>query len=100
MGDALLAIESVVELGEQGVACVVRCVSGEVRVGDSASLDLTGASSDSIAGGENISLRVQRILRYEREVELLDAPHAAKVELVGTRASRVEHATHLRVVNR
>lgn len=73
-----LGVESIEQVPPGKTVCVVRCLGGPVPVGDflSTAIFEDGAST-------RVDLRIVRILRYERPVELLDSPHGAKLELAG-----------------
>jgi hypothetical protein len=72
-----IGIESVVEVTEGRVTCVVRCHGGTIMPGDEFRLAVLEGQ------GRTLSLSVHRIWRYDRLVDLLDAPHTAKIEFVG-----------------
>ena len=76
--EARIGIESVERISDDSVLCVVRCLAGSVSPGDvfrNAVLDDGAVTA--------IDLRVDQIWRYGRMVDLLDPPHAAKIELSG-----------------
>ncbi|MGA5323728.1 hypothetical protein ACPCIU_25230 [Streptomyces seoulensis] len=64
---ARLQVHSVEQESPSVAVCVVRCVGGVARVGQ----EFAGA------------VTLDRIVRYGREVEVLDPPHSAKVRLSG-----------------
>ncbi|MFF7384395.1 hypothetical protein [Streptomyces griseoluteus] len=71
---ARLQIHSVEHEGFDKAVCVVRCVGGSARVGQ------------EYAGPMTLDL----ILRYGKEVELVDPPHNAKVWLSGAGVRTLE----------
>lgn len=71
---ARLQIHSVEQVEPTAAVCIVRCVGGTAHVGQ------------EFAG----SMTLDWILRYGREVELLDPPHSAKVRLSGAGVRKLE----------
>lgn len=58
--------------------CVVRCLSGTLRIGDVVSSHWAGDGTEVV-----VCLEVSRILRYGQDCDLLDPPHNAMLNLVG-----------------
>ncbi|MFJ5519854.1 hypothetical protein ACIQB4_22705 [Streptomyces griseoluteus] len=71
---ARLQIHSVEHEGLDRAVCVVRCVGGTARVGQQYAGPMT----------------LDSIVRYGREVEVLDPPHSAKVRLSGAGVRALE----------
>jgi hypothetical protein len=87
---ARIRVEHTEEATADRAVCVVRCLEGAVSPGD-----VFDAATST--GGEDtrVSLRVGRIWRYDRPVDLLDPPHSAKVELTGQGTLSLPDVTHL-----
>jgi len=86
----MLEVVCVEDLTESTVVCVVRYVAGTVNVRD---LFEAARSEDSV--DRAVSLRVSRMWRYQREVDIVDPPHTAKVEFGGADVDAVPGSTHL-----
>lgn len=71
-----LQIYSVEERGAAYATCIVRCVGGIARTGQR-----FNAAADS--PGEEVSITLDKIIRYGRTVDFIDPPHNAKVEFSG-----------------
>ncbi|GGX85580.1 hypothetical protein GCM10010324_34300 [Streptomyces hiroshimensis] len=79
-----LRILEVVASGEEGAVCIVRCLSGMAYPG------MTFSVSGGVGEGAACSfLRLEWIERYDFRTDILDAPHAAKVNLCGPMASQL-----------
>ncbi|MDN3265453.1 hypothetical protein QWJ26_37755 [Streptomyces sp. CSDS2] len=72
-GDARLSIHSVEEREATAAVCIVRCVRGAARTGQRFAVEPYDAPT----------MTLEEILRYERPVAFVDAPHNAKVRLTG-----------------
>ncbi|MEU7306255.1 hypothetical protein [Streptomyces sp. NPDC007206] len=75
---ARLQIYSVEEKPEGAAVCIVRCVGGTARTGQR----FTYVSAAHHSSGRS-HMTLDRILRYEKPVDLLEPPHTAKVLLSG-----------------
>jgi hypothetical protein len=71
-------VEHLVSSSEGYIKCVIRCMRGVVTPGLWVSASLTESAPDSSS-----RVRVSKIWRYGREVDLIDPPHGGMIELVG-----------------
>ncbi len=91
-----MAIKTKVEVqgadppSEDVVVSVIRCVEGEMTVGE-----VFNVATLAGGGESEVSLRVTRIWRYGRLVDLVDPPHSARVELMGCGVGSVSGFSHL-----
>ncbi|MFF7971889.1 hypothetical protein [Streptomyces sp. NPDC007905] len=83
--DARLRIHSVEERDAVTATCIVRCVSGVVRVGQRFGVGPDGGRGD---GAPVVALG--GILKYERPLDFVDPPHSAKVHLTGEGVALLE----------
>lgn len=90
MASGVLRVESVTDYDDTHATCIVRCVQGSVKVGDVISC---GRSQEGRT--QELLLRLEMILRYERAVSLLDTPHVAKIKVAGVGASAVVSCVQL-----
>jgi translation elongation factor EF-1alpha len=85
-----LVVEQVIDISDEGAVCIVRCLHGSVSTGDVVTMGET-AEGQSLA----LSLKIKRIWRYEREVDFVDPPHVAKIELSGHESASIAHSLRL-----
>ncbi|BDH07042.1 hypothetical protein [Streptomyces seoulensis] len=83
---ARLQIYSCEPDGPEAAICIVRCVGGIVRVGQ----DLYFSASTS-GVDVNSPMRLNGIIRYEKQVDFVDPPNSAKVYISGVGVARLEH---------
>lgn len=86
-----VGIERVVQTSGVAGVCVVRCLAGPVSVGD---LFDTAILMD--ATQVPVRLRIRRMWRYGRVVDLLDPPHGATLELTGSKVESLITVRELR----
>jgi ribosomal protein S28E/S33 len=89
----VLQVERVELRSDDDVVCIVRCLSGTVRVGDTVHVLEPDGDSRSVVGTQLIS----SLWRYDRPVEFVDAPHVAKASIGGS-AGAVEIGWRLAVI--
>lgn len=87
---ACVVVESLNEVTGDRVSCVVRCLAGPVSLGG---VFDTVTSADGIESQVNVS--VAAIWRYGRSTDLLDAPHAAKLDLHGAGLQHLHRTARL-----
>ncbi|MCX3061562.1 hypothetical protein [Streptomyces beihaiensis] len=85
-----LQIEQIVESSAERIVCIVRCVGGSVRPGDSVSGDANEESAHAAARAH-----VEGIWFPGRRIDLLDPPHAAKVEILGEDCTALRSASRI-----
>ncbi|MEJ8635627.1 hypothetical protein [Streptomyces sp. MS2.AVA.5] len=85
-----LQVYEVVEATDAGGLCIVRCVGGVARVGQTFTVEDHPSSP-----GSNVRLRLDRINRYGRDMDFFDATHAARVHLSGGALTRLVRASIL-----
>jgi hypothetical protein len=78
-GSGVLQVERVEYLSDADAVCIVRCLSGVVRVGDA--VRALGPESEGTSDAD--ALIIAELWRYERSVDLVDPPHVAKVKIGG-----------------
>jgi len=79
-GSGVLQVERVELLSDDGVVCIVRCLSGSVKVGDTVRVLDPDGDARSVIGTQMIS----NLWRYDRPVDFVDTPHVAKVSIGGS----------------
>lgn len=57
--------------------CIVRCLSGIVRP----EITFSRVVDKTLGTEIDVSIRVLRIIRYGKEVDIVDPPHSAKLDL-------------------
>jgi hypothetical protein len=72
-----IEIENVEGVSDDNAMCIVRCLAGTVNPG-------AAFKRAELRSGETVSvdLRVEKILRYGFETDILDPPHSAKIVIV------------------
>jgi hypothetical protein len=86
-------VEQVLDTSGLIVKCVVRCTFGTVCPG----VRVAAAGDDGICE-ERRSASVLKIWRYGKEVDIVDAPHGAMIELEGELAGSVAQGVTLCVL--
>ncbi|WP_330459536.1 hypothetical protein OIB37_23295 [Streptomyces sp. NBC_00820] len=90
--DARLQIHSVAERGTSSATCVVRCVSGVVRVGQRFGVGPDGGTRDDAP-----LVTLEGIVRI-RPVDFVDPPHSAKVRVTGEAVALLERGSVITAV--
>ncbi|AYG81082.1 hypothetical protein DWB77_03220 [Streptomyces hundungensis] len=85
MASDKVQIYSVEKLSGNSAVCIVRCVGGVVRVGQALTVEVESHTADS---ARDVTLTA--LVRYGRNVDFFDPPHAAKVHLSGPGAPMLE----------
>jgi hypothetical protein len=86
-------VEQLLDVSGLLVKCVIRCTSGTVSPGARVAV----AGDDGICEGR-LSASVLKIWRYGKEVDIVDAPHGAMIELEGELAGSVAQGVALCVL--
>ena len=73
-----VSVERVEQAAADSVVCGVRCLAGTVSPGD-----VFDRLTQHDGKDQHIGLRVIRIWRYGRTVDLIDPPHTALIEVAG-----------------
>ncbi|WP_139140478.1 hypothetical protein [Streptomyces thermolilacinus] len=82
----MLQVHAVENATDHSGTCIVRCISGVVRIGD---VFTTAENSPNTA---TTLLSIEKIERYrEVFVDFIDPPHAAKVHFSGPGTGSLEH---------
>lgn len=77
-----LQVYSVEEASETAAVCIVRCVGGVVRVGQTFAVEGHPLRPGSVGAGPG-HIALMALNRYGRSVDFIDPPRAAKVRLSG-----------------
>lgn len=76
--DGTMEVHQVTKIDSTTAVCIVRCITGIVRVGDR-----VYSGSDTAGARYSIDLRIDSINLARRPVEFVDPPHAAEIQVSG-----------------
>jgi hypothetical protein len=88
--ESVESVERVEQSGAESAICDVRCLAGVISPGDTFDTLTSRDGEDRL-----VELRLIGMWRYGQPTDMLDPPHAARVELAGPGAQALADAAFL-----